>query len=60
MPVVGVERNDGEFYTNTTVVIPLRLKKEAKERGLSISRICTNALHEVLDDGDAEIESSGC
>jgi len=60
MPIVGVERKDGEFYTNTTVVIPLRLKKEAKARGLSISRVCTDALHQALDVGCVENESPGC
>lgn len=53
MPIVGVEK-DGLIYANTTVQIPLELRKKARREGISISRICTDALRQAIEGCNAE------
>lgn len=55
MSTIVTEKENGELFCNTTVQIPLMLRKEARKKGISISRIATEALRQALEGGSNDL-----
>ena len=53
MPYYGAKDSD-DFIVKVTICLPLKMRKAAREKGVSISRICRDALGRVLDEEDAK------